>query len=72
MRSICQDLDGETLKGEICVSLKEQYMLKELGGKFIVGLKKAYDPIQIGAMRLPVEMARKLLTDGKVRFGWAA
>lgn len=47
-------------------------MVEELGEKFIVGLKEAYDPIQAGTMRLPVEMARKLLTDGKVRFGLVA
>lgn len=67
----CKDMDEITTKGDICVALEEQLQTSGLEEEQIKSIRKAYGGTQTAKISLPLPLAKKALSLGKIRIGWS-
>ena len=63
-----RDLDELTTKAEVCDALSRK--LEVIIGEATMSIRKAYKGTQTAVVRLPVDLARKAVENGRVRVGW--
>ncbi|XP_054085772.1 uncharacterized protein LOC128921646 [Zeugodacus cucurbitae] len=66
----CKDLDEVTNKEEVLYALQRQLGNSELTIAAIKSLRKSYGDTQTALIKLPVEAARQLLLNKKLKVGW--
>lgn len=66
----CRNLDEVTTDAELRTALKEQFETGEAIQTATIRLRKAYGEMQIATIKLPTEVANKMLETGKVKVGW--
>jgi hypothetical protein len=66
----CRHIDEVTTPDELREALTDQFQLGDKGQNAPIKLWKAFGGTQVGTIKLPVDLANKLLDRGKVKVGW--
>lgn len=66
----CRNLDEITTEDELREALKAQFELDDVADTAKIRLRKAYGALQIAEIRVPADVAKKLVEAGKVKVGW--
>ena len=67
---VCRDLEEDTTKDDVLEALKKQLQTDSLSESAIRSLRTAYGGTQTAVISLPFELAKRVLSAGKVKIGW--
>lgn len=67
----CRNMDEITTADDLRDSLKSEFRLLDSQCDGKIRMRRSYGSTQIGTIKLPVDVANKLLEAGKIKVGWS-